>query len=136
MTAPPLQAHAVVPVFRVTDVARTIAWYQDQLGFEAEPFPAAIPYEFAILRRGPVEFMLRRSRGGRPPQAEGWDAYVRLDADIRALHAALQQQGLVTRRLERMPYGDAEFEVRDPDGYRLCFSQVLDDVADLPTPTE
>jgi len=37
--------------------------------------------------------------------------------------------------LERMPYGLAEFEITDPDGYVLCLSQLLEDASDLPTPT-
>ena len=63
MTTPLLQANAVVPLFRVADVARSIAWYSDVLGFDADPFPPTPPYEFAILRLGPIELMLRRSRG-------------------------------------------------------------------------
>jgi hypothetical protein len=34
----------------------------------------------------------------------------------------------------RMPYGLAEFEITDPDGYVICLSQLLEDAGDLPTP--
>jgi uncharacterized glyoxalase superfamily protein PhnB len=62
--------------------------------------------------------------------------YLRLEgADFRELFAQLSARGIVTRRLERMFYGLAEFEITDPDGHVLCLSQLLDNACDLPTPT-
>lgn len=130
-----MQPQLAVPLLRVVDVARSAAWYRDALGFEVDPFPERPPYEFAILRHGPTEIMLRRGSEGRPPSWRGWDVYVRLIRGLRELHAKLDTDGAVTRHLERMPYGDAEFDVRDPDGYVLCFSQVLAEASDLPGPT-
>jgi uncharacterized glyoxalase superfamily protein PhnB len=64
-----------------------------------------------------------------------WDIYIRLEGDkIRDLFAALSAKGLVTRRLERMFYGQAEFEVTDPDGYGICIAEPLAEMSDLPTP--
>lgn len=51
------------------------------------------------------------------------------------MFAEFSAQGVVTRRLERMFYGPAEFEIADPDGHVLCLSQMLEDANDLPTPT-
>ncbi len=127
-----MQAQLAVPLLRVADVARSAAWYHDVLGFEADPFPERPPYEFAILRHGPAEIMLRRGSAGRPADWRGWDVYLRLGDGLRELCARLDQQGAVTRRLERMPYGLAECDVRDPDGYVLCLSQALADAGDLP----
>ncbi len=128
-----------VPVLRVTDVASSIEWYRATLGFVAAPFPASPPYEFAILRQGHVELMLRR--GSPParsqPRQYDWDVYLRREgARFREIFAAFNARGIVTRRLERMPYGLAEFEVTDPEGYILCLSQKLEDAADLPTPAD
>ena len=129
-----MQPQLAVPLLRVADVARSAGWYHDVLGFDVGPFPDDPPYEFAILRRGPAEVMLRRASEGRPSGWRGWDVYVRLSAGLRELHSSLAPQGIVTRRLERMFYGDAEFDVQDPDGYVLCFSQVLPDASDLSSP--
>lgn len=126
-----------IPLLRVADVARSIEWYRATLGFIGDPFPAAPPHEFAILRQGQVELMLRR---GSPPVRSAsrhydWDVYLRRDgAKFREVFAAFEARGIVTRRLEQMPYGLAEFEIADPDGYVLCLSQQLDDASDLPTP--
>jgi len=128
--------HMAVPVLRVSDVHRSMDWYRSILAFTGNPFPAEAPHQFAILRRSEVEIMLRRGAPTRPkPQPYDWDLYLRLDGTpMREFHAALAAKGLVTRRLERMFYGLAEFEITDPDGYVICLSQQLDDMSDLPTP--
>jgi uncharacterized glyoxalase superfamily protein PhnB len=126
-----------VPVLRVADVAQSIEWYRQTLGFIGDPFPAQPPFEFAILRNGTAEIMLRC---GSPPERDGprqydWDVYLRLEAvPFREFYAQLQARGVVSRRLERMFYGLAEFEITDPDGHVLCLSQALENSGDLPTP--
>lgn len=128
-----------IPVLRVSSVEGSLQWYRGALGFIGDPFPAEPPYAFASLRQvGGAEIMLRRgtprSRPG--PRAYDWDVYLRLEqTPIRDLYARFQAAGLVTRRLERMFYGLAEFEVTDPDGYVLCLSQQVENADDLPTPT-
>lgn len=132
-----VEVDRTVPVLRVADVAHSIEWYRAMLGFVGDPFPASPPFEFAILRRGQTELMLRRGASpARPnPRQYDWDVYVRCtDGRFRESYATLCEHGVVTRRLERMFYGLAEFEVTDPDGYVLCLSQELHDAADLPNP--
>ncbi len=119
-----------VPLLRAADVARSIEWYRSTLGFVGDPFPAAPPHEFAILRHGQVGLMLRR--GSPPvhskPRQYDWDVYLRREGSrFREVFAELSARGIVTRRLERMFYGLAEFEVTDPDGYIICLSQPLED---------
>ncbi len=126
-----------VPVLRVADVGRSMEWYRGTLGFVGDPFPAAPPYQFAILRHGPVELMLRR--GSPPvrsaPRQYDWDVYLRLEGSrFREVFAQFNARGIVTRRLEQMFYGLAEFEITDPDGYVLCLSQSLEDASNLPAP--
>src|SRR5262245_5301262 len=126
-----------VPLLRVADVTRSIEWYRSTLGYAGDPFPATPPHQFAILRHGPSELMLRR--GSPPvrsqPRPYDWDVYLRLEnSRLREVFAAFSARGIVTRRLERMPYGLAEFEIVDPDGYVICLSQRLEDVSDLPAP--
>lgn len=112
-----------VPLLRVAEVARSIEWYRTFLGFVGDPFPERPPYEFAILRQGPVELMLRR---GTPPvrpnhKPYDWDVYLRREgSQFREVFAAFNARGIVTRRLERMFYGLAEFEITDPDGNVIC----------------
>ena len=129
----------VVPVLRVADVARSMQWYSETLGFVGDPFPHTPPFAFAILRHRGVELMLRRGTptARRPARPYDWDVYLRREGPrFREVFTALSANGLVTRRLEKMPYGLAEFEITDPDGYVICLSQLLEDASDLPIPAE
>jgi uncharacterized glyoxalase superfamily protein PhnB len=126
-----------VPVLRVADVERSKGWYRATLGFVGDPFPAKPPHAFAILRQGAVQLMLRCAAPPvRPhPRPSDWDVYLRLEGSrIREIFARLSALGSVTRRLERMFYGLAEFEITDLDGYVICLSQEIDDASDLPAP--
>jgi uncharacterized glyoxalase superfamily protein PhnB len=126
-----------VPLLRVADVARSILWYRENLGFVADPFPPVPPHAFAMLRQGTAEIMLRRGAATARPDVRpyDWDLYLRLEGiPFRHFFMQFNARGIVTRRLERMPYGLAEFEIKDPDGYILCLSQLIPDANDLPTP--
>jgi catechol 2,3-dioxygenase-like lactoylglutathione lyase family enzyme len=118
-----------VPVLRVRDVAATVAWYRRHLGFSAEPFPDALPHEFAIMERDGVQLLVRRAtdsslvtnRG-----SGGWDLYLWVDGvDFAGLETSFTKAGEVLR--STAPMGDtmAELEVRDPDGYVLCIGGPL-----------
>ena len=89
---------------------------------------------FGIVESGPVEIMLKHNPCYEHTPPEGaWDVYVRLTGNrLRQVYAELQAKGVVVRPLERMFYGDAEFDIRDPDGYVLCLSELLPDASDIP----
>jgi catechol 2,3-dioxygenase-like lactoylglutathione lyase family enzyme len=127
-----MEPERATPLLRVADVARSATWYRDVLGFEIDAFPDQPPYVFAILRRGAAEIMLRQSRFGRSPEWEDWDLRLPLKDGLRELYARLVVFGVVTRQLERMPYCDTEFDIKDPDGYVICISQMLEDASDIP----
>jgi catechol 2,3-dioxygenase-like lactoylglutathione lyase family enzyme len=118
---------SAVPTFLAPDVARTADWYADNLGFTlAGHFPDAEPYAYASLMRGPVEIMLLSMANYQRPDlrhlrpAGLWDAYIRVDG-AHALYESARGKPFVQAELKQQPYGDWEFEVRDPNGYVLVF---------------
>lgn len=130
-----LRFASAVPVLRVADVARVMAWYQDILGFAADPFPAVAPFSFCILRRDGVELMLRRSRQPVPrvPMAHDWDVYLRLEGEaLTTLLDHARRRTPLVRGPELMPYGQVEFELEDPEGHRICIAEVLTDSTGFP----
>ena len=115
--------------FPVADISATIRWYEEELGFIGDPFPAHEPYVFAILSRDDVEIMLQRVDGYQKPnlydaRAGGvWDAYIRIEG-VKDLYESVRVEAEILRPLRRQPYGAWEFEVRDPNGYVLVFSEM------------
>jgi catechol 2,3-dioxygenase-like lactoylglutathione lyase family enzyme len=131
-----LQFTTIVPVLRVADVARSQRWYQEILGFSEVAAPNASSSDACRLQRDQTELMLRRATGSTPTRAtsEGtWDILVRLSGDtlVTLLDDARRRTPLV-RGPEIMPDGSVEFELEDPDGHRICISEVLSDTRGIP----
>ena len=119
---------SVAPCFSVADISATIVWYE-QLGFEADPFPEHEPYVFAILRRDAIEIMLQRLKGYVKPELYSrrdggvWDAYFQVKG-VKEFYDSINDRLTIVKHLRRQPYGAWEFEVKDPNGYILVFSEV------------
>jgi len=122
---------SIVPVFTVADVGATMKWYQTNLGFWSDPFPEHEPHVFAILFRDHIEIMLQRLENFQKPdiyrQRPGgiWDAYIRTSG-VRELYEAIKDEITIVQPLRQQPYGAWEFEVSDPNGYLLVFSNIED----------
>ncbi len=126
------ELNSVAPVFAVADIGATIRWYEEQLGFIGNPFPAHEPYVFAILYRDKVEIMLQRVEGYQKPdlynsRAGGvWDAYFRIEG-VKDLFESVRDEATIVKSLRKQPYGTWEFEVADLNGYVLVFSEEAKD---------
>lgn len=125
MSTPRVQS--AVPTFLVDDVAATGRWYVGELGFAiAGRFPERPPYAYMSLQLGPAELMLLSLPGYVKPDLRAqrpaglWDAYIRMDG-VRTVYQALAGRPCVQMPLRQQPYGNWEFEVRDPNGYVLVF---------------
>jgi hypothetical protein len=120
------------PCFAVADVDSTMSWYEQQLAFKSHPFPEKPPHVFCILVRDRIEIMLQRIEGYQKPDIYNlrgcgvWDAYIRTQG-VKELYEAVKERVEILRPLQKQPYGDSEFEVKDPNGYVLVFSEVIDD---------
>lgn len=122
------------PVFQVPDVAATMRWYEENLGFEAFPFPASAPHAFCVLASGGIEIMLQRLEGQekldvyRQRPGGVWHAYLRIEG-VQALYDQVRSRPsvVVLERIKRQPYGDTEFVLADPDGHVLVFSELISD---------
>ena len=120
---------AISPFFIVGDVARTIAFYRDRLGFEVTvQEPASDPF-FAIICRDGAQIFIKSDPAARPlpnPQRHPfmrWDAYV-YAPDPDALAAELADHGATLGTpLQDTHDGLRGFEIVDPDGYTLFFGR-------------
>ena len=106
-------------------------WYEQKLGFERHPFPENEPHAFCILVRDQIEIMLQRIAGYQKPdlykERDGgvWDAYIRMRG-VKEFYESIRDKVEILRPLQKQPYGDWEFEVKDPNGYVLVFSELIE----------
>ncbi len=119
-----------MPVLDCTDVAASVAFYRDQLGFVAHTWGE--PPSFAIASRGTVTLGLAAVHAGDTLQVkQNWAAYIYV-ADADALYAQLLQRGVqIPEAPTLQPWGCRDFVLHDPDGHLLCFGQDMDGRAGL-----
>lgn len=125
MSGPSLTAaNAVVPV---RDIAATIAFYVDVLGFETPDYTPGD--RFATVRRGGAALHLTETDddGALRATANNISLVIHVDG-LDALYEQLAPalEALPEGRLRApfdQPYGRREFHVKDPDGCLLFFSE-------------
>lgn len=116
------------PFFLVADVVRAAEYYRDRLGFTIRGYFFEEPPVFAMVGRDDQIIMLSlmdAGRGGsnRGYHADALDAYLWVD-DVDALHAEFLASGAdIVAPPQLRIYGMKELEVRDLDGYVICFGQ-------------
>jgi hypothetical protein len=125
-TTPTSKLLSSVPTFLVSDVGGTTRWYEKHLGFTIYPFPKQEPFVFASMMRDGAEIMLMRQEGYVKPvvirPAGLWDAYIRMQ-NIKEFYETVRREIPIQRELVKQPYGNVEFDVRDPNGYVLTFGE-------------
>ncbi len=128
VTAASRTLQAAIPVFRVANVAASIPWYRDVLGFSADPFGDPADPSFAMLCRDSVEIALQKVRAdvGEPRSATraggGWDAYLRI-RDVRQFLESVRRKVPDVGPVKTTEYGCEEFIVIDPDGHVIVLGE-------------
>jgi len=114
----------IAPVFFSTDLAGTLAYYEDKLGFECVGTYGDPPFYGIVARDGfAVHF---RAVDATAVAAEKYaeellDAYLLVE-DVDAVYAEYEAKGVeFARELGDMPWGLREFVVKDCDGRLLAF---------------
>jgi catechol 2,3-dioxygenase-like lactoylglutathione lyase family enzyme len=106
------------PLFASADIARSVTWYRDRLGFSVERDRP----DYGIVRRDMVEVHFWPCEDRRI--AENTSAYFRVE-DVDGLYAEMRDAaagGSITAPRDR-EWGMREFYVRDPDGNLLRFGR-------------
>ena len=107
--------------YQVKDVARSIAFYTQHLGFKAghQVLPA-----FANVSLGPLELLLsgpeasgsRPMPDGRRQEPGGWNRVVLRAANLPALIESLKKAGLRFRNEMEVGPAGKQIQLEDPDG--------------------
>ena len=107
--------------YQVSDVARSVTFYTQQLGFtlEHQQLPAFASVSLGnstILLSGPGASGSRPMPGGQLQQPGGWNRIVLRVSDLSGCIAALEGAGVRFRNeLETGP-GGRQIQIEDPDG--------------------
>jgi uncharacterized glyoxalase superfamily protein PhnB len=116
--------------FPVADVGRSLAHYEQVLGFRRE-YTAGTPPQFAILSRDGLAVMLRlvaQPELIRPSESQGgtWDMFF-WARNVDGLHQELADRGatVVYPPTIQTSYQMKEFAVRDCDGHVLGFGEEI-----------
>jgi uncharacterized glyoxalase superfamily protein PhnB len=118
MPEPAFQVTGLAAVLHVSDMATSLAYYRDKLGFAVQ-FTWEDPPRYVCLCLGDAAVHLNAYA---PPAAPSIVCIFCKGVD--ALHADLAARGAnIVRPVATEPYGMCEFLVHDPDGHRLVFGQ-------------
>ncbi len=112
-------------VIAVPDLARSIAWYRDVLGFRIHDVEAP---GWAFLSHGRCHVMAGECPEATPARDLGDHSYVAyLDVDdIDAFYARVVTAGAdLLKPLRDEPWGMREFGVRTIDGHRIMVGQPM-----------
>ena len=115
------------PMLKVTDLAATIKFYSETLGFTVQNQMADDDGRatWCALKWGNASVMFYSAESldqpAGPPAMTGVLYFN--PTDVRALWADLKDRVEVAWPLEEMPYGMLEFAIKDCNGYILSFGQ-------------
>ncbi|MGU3777915.1 bleomycin resistance protein [Burkholderia metallica] len=128
---------ALVPELVCTDLAGSIRFYRDVLGFRVR---FERPEDgFAYLEIGPAQLMLEQHRSEswltgplEPPFGRGINLQIEVDS-LEPIHARIRAAGVAMfvepctswYRQDDIEHGQIEMLVQDPDGYLLRLVEIL-----------
>jgi len=107
--------------YHVKDVARSVAFYTQHLGFtlDHQHLPAFASVSLGhstILLSGPGASGSRPMPDGRPQQPGGWNRIVLRVSDLAACIDALEAAGFRFRNTIESGPGGRQIQIEDPDG--------------------
>jgi len=122
---------SVTPNLLVRDVAKSLTFYRDILGFTiGETVPDKEPFVFVWMKHGDVSVFLNDINAAAhdyPAAASlpqgGTAALFFIITDVDGYHAKVAPKTKVIMPLKTQFYGLREFAVTDPDGHIITFAE-------------
>jgi glyoxylase I family protein len=122
-----------VPLVQVFDMQTSLKFYCDVIGFQI--VDKTDHDWWAMLRLGNAVLMLNTAYGDdkRPPLPDSARVRGHHDVslyfefpDLDALHSHLRAKGCDVKPPATTSYGLRQLNIKDPDGYELCFTAPLE----------
>ena len=127
MTTTALQARSLVPTLTVNDLARSLRFYADGLGFEVgEKYEEGGVVKGMMMNAGGAVLGISQddfAKGRDRVKGIGMRLYLETDQDIEALAARAKAAGITLNDGPGpLPWGPMGFTVTDPDGFKTTIS--------------
>ena len=125
-----LRLRSITPTFTVNDIKRSVAWYQDGLGFlVAQRWEEGGRLQGVMLKAGACEFGLSQddfTKGRDRAKGIGFRLWCDTSQDVDAIAARLRSFGgtIVEEPGER--YDSYGFTAKDPDGFKISITRAKD----------
>jgi uncharacterized glyoxalase superfamily protein PhnB len=119
-----LRLRAVSPSLTVSDIATTVKWYCDVLGFiVVEEWTHEGRFMGATMRAGAVDFLVGQddfAKGRDRTKGVGFRLYCRTAQDVDRLAEAVKARGgTLDQEPTTQPWGVRDFAITDPDGFKI-----------------
>lgn len=128
------ELRGVSPLLQVYDMPTSVRFYRDRLGFEIvshSPVLGEDYFHWVLLRLGGADLMLNGAfelNTERPSEpdlsrtaAHGDTVLYFACPDVEAAYVELRSKGVSVSTPAVACYGMKQMNVRDPDGYLLCY---------------
>jgi uncharacterized glyoxalase superfamily protein PhnB len=120
----------VSPSFTVNDLQKSLAWYQDVLGFSVdERWERDGKLVGISLRAGATTFMIGQDdwkKGRDRKKGEGFRLYCTTTQNVDALARRIKARGgALDSEPANQPWGTRDFSLTDPDGFKLTIGSDL-----------
>jgi uncharacterized glyoxalase superfamily protein PhnB len=118
---------SVAPSFTVDDIAKSLTWYRDVMGFAlGDKWEDNGKLMGAEMKAGSVVFMIGQDdwkKGRDRVKGEGFRLYCQTDQNVDRLADGIKARGGSLDQGPRdEPWGARAFTVVDPDGYKITIS--------------
>jgi uncharacterized glyoxalase superfamily protein PhnB len=125
-----LRLRSIMPSLTVEDLAASLAWYRDVLGFHVvQEMNHEGKLVGASVRAGAVEVLLIQddfAKGRGRKKGEGLRLYCTTAMDLdRLAEAIVERGGTLAQEPRDEPWGARDFAVTDPDGFQISISSPL-----------
>jgi len=122
-----LRLRAVMPTLTVNDIAKSISWYRDVLGFTvADEMKHEEQLVGAVIKAGNAEFLLGQddwAKGKDRSKGVGFRLYCVSVQDIDQIATDIKARGgEIDQEPKDQPWGARDLSVVDPDGFKITIS--------------
>jgi lactoylglutathione lyase len=123
----PFLARALSASLTVRDLQKSLAWYQDVVGFTVDrKYERDGKLRAVALKAGDVRLLIGQDDGGKGwdrVKGEGFSLQITTDQNVDAIANRIKDLGgTLEAEPADMPWGARIFRLQDPDGFKFAIS--------------